>query len=413
MNQKSVELKLMFNLMKEEYMRIGTDYFKEAYLPLHSGDKTKVLLKWNKGEIITDFGKEYLDIIPKYDGFCLIPSHTNYSQEIDGFFNQYHPVDHNPKQGFLDTTTYFLKHIFGEQYELGLDYLTLLWQLPTQTLPILCLVSTERNTGKTTFLNWLKLVYQINMTINNNEDFRSRFNADWAAKLLIAVDEVLLDKREDSERIKNLSTAKSYKSESKGKDRIEVPFYGKFILCSNNEDTFIYVDNEEIRYWVRRVPELPKNSDNPNMLKDLKKEIPHFIHLLNTRKIVAKQVTRMWFTKEQIHTAALDNLIKSNKTYIHKEIEQILLDEFDMFDKGVLKYSNTDLVKKLSDNNVRVSSSRVTEAVKKHLKLESTNSSYVKYNLSICPSTQKPWIDETHHKGRHYTFKREHMESMG
>ena len=56
------------------------------------------------------------------------------------------------------------------------------------------------------------------MTINNNEDFRSRFNSDWASKLIIAVDEVLLDKREDSERLKNLSTAKSYKTEAKGKD---------------------------------------------------------------------------------------------------------------------------------------------------------------------------------------------------
>ena len=399
--------------MNEQYMRIGTDYYKEAYLPLHSGDKTKVLLKWNKGEIITDYGKKFLLQIPRYDGFCLIPSHTNYRQEIDGFFNYYQPVDQDPKPGKFNTTINFLEHIFGEQYELGLDYLTLLWQRPTQILPILCLVSTERNTGKTTFLNWLKLVYQSNMTINNNEDFRSRFNSDWAAKLIIAVDEVLLDKREDSERIKNLSTAKSYKSEAKGKDRLEVPFYGKFILCSNNEDTFIYADNDEIRYWVRKVPQLPINGDNPNLLEELKKEIPHFIHFLNIRKIVARKVTRMWFTKEQIHTAALDRLIKSNKTFIHKELEQILLDEFDMFDKDVLKYSNSDLVRKLSDNNIRISSSKVTEAIKKHMGLDTANSSYTKYQLSIVPGTRKPWVEETKLKGRHYTFTREEIEANG
>ncbi|MDO1514351.1 DUF5906 domain-containing protein [Maribacter confluentis] len=397
--------------MSEQYMRIGTDYYKEAYLPLHSGDKTKVLLKWNKSEIITDYGKDHLDIIPKYDGFCLIPSHTNHKQVIDGFLNQYHAVDHEPLPGGLEVTTQFLKHFFGEQYELGMDYLTLLWQKPTQTLPILCLVSTERNTGKSTFLNWLKMVFQSNMTINNNEDFRSRFNADWAAKLIIAVDEVLLDKREDSERIKNLSTAKSYKSESKGKDRVEIPFYGKFILCSNNEENFIYVDNEEIRYWVRKVPTLPKNGDNPNMLVALKKELPHFIHLLTNRKISTKKITRMWFTKVQIHTAALDKLVKSNKTFIHKELEQILLDEFDMFDQDVLKYSNADLVRKLSDNNIRVSSSKVTEAIKIHMGLETTNSSYKKYHMSILPTTQKPFVETTQHKGRHYTFTRESMEN--
>ncbi len=397
--------------MSEQYMRIGTDYFKEAYLPLHSGDKTKVLLKWNKGEIITDYGKEYLETIPRYDGFCLIPLHTNHQKVIGGFLNQYHAVDHEPIPGELKVTTQFLKHFFGEQYELGLDYLTLLWQKPTQTLPILCLVSTERNTGKSTFLNWLKMVFQSNMTINNNEDFRSRFNADWAAKLIIAVDEVLLDKREDSERIKNLSTARSYKSESKGKDRVEIPFYGKFILCSNNEENFIYVDNEEIRYWVRKVPKLPKNGDNPNMLDALKKELPHFIHLLDNREISTKKTTRMWFTREQIHTAALDKLVKSNKTFIHKELEQILLDEFDMFDQDVLKYSNADLVRKLSDNNIRVSSSKVTEAIKIHMGLETTNSSYKKFHMSILPTTQKPFVETTHHKGRHYTFTRESMEN--
>ena len=33
----------------------------------------------------------------------------------------------------------------------------------------------------------------------------SQFNSDWAGKLLIMVDEVLLNRREDSERLKNPS----------------------------------------------------------------------------------------------------------------------------------------------------------------------------------------------------------------
>ena len=49
------------------------------------------------------------------------------------------------------------------------------------------------------------------------------------------VDEVLLNRREDSERLKNLSTTLSYKVEAKGKDRDEIAFFAKFVLCSNNE----------------------------------------------------------------------------------------------------------------------------------------------------------------------------------
>ena len=99
-----------------------------------------------------------------------------------------------------------VRHIFGEQYELGMDYLQLLYLHPIQKLPILLLVSEERNTGKSTFLNFLKALFQNNVTFNTNEDFRSQFNSDWAGKLLIVVDEVLLSRREDSERLKNLST---------------------------------------------------------------------------------------------------------------------------------------------------------------------------------------------------------------
>ena len=97
------------------------------------------------------------------------------------------------------------------------------------------MVSEERNTGKSTFLNFLKAVFQNNVTFNTNEDFRSQFNADWPGKLLIVVDEVLLNRREDSERLKNLSTTLSYKVEAKGKVRDEISFFAKFVLCSNNE----------------------------------------------------------------------------------------------------------------------------------------------------------------------------------
>lgn len=40
-----------------------------------------------------------------------------------------------------------------------LDYLQLLYLYPIQKLPILLLVSEERNTGKSTFLNFLKAIF--------------------------------------------------------------------------------------------------------------------------------------------------------------------------------------------------------------------------------------------------------------
>jgi hypothetical protein len=298
--------------MNLPYIRVGTTYYKKVNIPLISGDKLEKLICWNSECIRQDLGKDVLASIPKYDGFCHMPSHTNYQEVIGNFLNQYEPIPHQPEPGSCMKTIEFLKHIFEDQIELGLDYLTLMYKEPIQILPVLCLVSKERETGKTTFLNWLKAIYQNNMTYNKNEDFRSQFNSDWASKLIIAVDEVLLDKVEDSERIKNLSTAKTFKTEAKGKDRIETEFYGKFILCSNNEDSFILIEPTETRYWVRKIK--PIERANINLLEELKAEIPAFLHFINTREMSTRSQSRMWFSASQIRTEALQRVIREAGT---------------------------------------------------------------------------------------------------
>ena len=391
------------------YLRIGTEYYKVCRVPLFSGDTVKTLVKWNKGEIITDHGKDFLKNIKKYDGFITIPDNRNYMQEINSFYNEYEKIEHQFVKGEFSKTKEFLEHIFGEQYKLGIDYLTILWQNPTQILPILCLVSDSRNTGKTSFLNWLKLIFQGNMTINKNEDFRSRFNSDWASKLIIAIDEVLLDRREDSERIKNLSTASSYKTESKGKDKVETNFCGKFILCSNNEENFIQIDEKEIRYWVIKVNSFQK--EDVDMLKKLSEEIPHFLYFLNTRKIKTERRTRMWFTKQQIYTPALDKVVKGNKTYLSQEIKEILIDDFIIFEVDILKYTATDLLEKLITGNIRTNRAKVSKSLKEEYNLESINGSYQKYFLSL-GTLNKSIVDSKTEKGRYYEFhKKDFIET--
>jgi hypothetical protein len=391
------------------YLRIATDYYKVCNVPLLSGDSVKTLRKWSKGEIITDEGKDFLQTIKKYDGFITIPDHQNYKQEINSFYNEYEKIDYKLVRGEFPKTIEFLKHIFGEQYALGIDYLTILWQKPTQILPILCLVSDSRNTGKTSFLNWLKLMFQGNMTINKNEDFRSRFNSDWASKLIISIDEVLLDRREDSERIKNLSTDNTYKIESKGKDKIETNFFGKFILCSNNEENFIQIDEKEIRYWVIKVNSFGK--EDVDMLKKLHNEIPQFLYFLNTRKIETERQTRMWFTKQQIYTPALEKVVKGNKTYLSQEIKEILIDDFITFEVDVLRYTATDLLDKLIKGSIRTTRFKVSSSLKVDYNLEPINGSYKRYFLSQ-NIEQKTIVDYESKKGRYFEFAKKDFIEM-
>ena len=305
------------------YIRIGTSYYKKVRKPLSSGDTAAVLILWAIECIRQDHGKDFLSRIPKYDGFCLVPSHLHYQKAVMNFYNKYHPFAHQPQAGNFDKTLTFLRHIFGQQLELGLDYLKILLLYPMQTLPILCLVSSERETGKTTFLNFLKAIFGENMTINSNEDFRSNFNAEWATKLIIGVDETFLERRDISERLKSLSISKYSKVEAKGVDREEIEFFGKFILCSNNEDNFIFIDRDETRYWVLRVPQLSCN--NTSLLNELKMEIPFFIQHLIDRSFHTQKQTRMWFTPQQIATPALSKLKRNYRNRLENELAQILL----------------------------------------------------------------------------------------
>lgn len=388
-----------------EYLRIGTDYYKMVAKPNFENELARDLIKWKKAEIITDKGKDFLNSVPRYDGYTNLPSHTNYERKVGEFYNRYHELEHNLCPGDFNTIKFFLKHIFSDQYQLALDYLTILWKYPKQILPVLCLVSNQRNTGKSTFLNFLKLIFEHNLTVNTNEDFRGKFNSDWAYKLLICIDEVLLDKREDSERLKYLSTAKSLKAEAKGVDKAEIPFFGKFILCSNNEDSFIYIEKQEIRYWVVKVE--PFEKEIHNLLEVLKNELSHFLYFLDKRHVKSLKKTRMWFSPHEIHTTALETLKKGNRNSTVKEIIQLLQEEFEKYNVDELFYTATDLVNMLKNNNYRTTTFKVAYHLKENFNLDYINSSYKKYNLSINPFDNSMIVNSERHKGRYYTFSKE------
>lgn len=389
------------------YIRVGTIYYKKVRIPLISGDTLEKLIYWSSECIRQDHGKDVLAQIPKYDGFCYMPSHTKYQDVIGNFLNKYEAIPHKPASGSCTKTIKFLQHIFGEQLELGLDYLILLYQQPVQLLPVLCLVSKERETGKTTFLNWLKAIYQNNMTYNKNEDFRSQFNSDWASKLIIAVDEVLLDKVEDSERIKNLSTARTFKTEAKGKDRIETEFFGKFILCSNNEDSFIQIEPGETRYWVRKIERIGRI--NVQLIEELRKEIPQFLHFLNTRKMTTVSQSRMWFAPSQIRTAALQRVIRRSRNWLEVEMSQIVLGLMDDFELDELCVCVNDLIPFLTKSGYRISRAAIIHVLRGCWNIEPSINShkYTRYTLGIDGSTS-----QVPAKGRYYKVTRTKMDEL-
>ena len=314
------------------YIRVGTTYYKIIERPQISGDKITSLVKWSRETIIQDHGKKIIYDIPKYDGFCCIPNHLNYQKTVENFYNTYNEIPHQPgiSRVSVDEIPFsisFLQHIFGNQVDLGLDYLKILLENPTQILPILCLVSKERATGKTTFLKWMKEIFGRNMTYIKGDSFNSQFNSDWASMLLIAIDEVFFDRKEITERLKYLSTTNKDKLENKGKDREEIDFFGKFILCSNNEDNFIQIDENEIRFWVLKIN--PIKLENTEFLQNLISEIPQFLSFLIHRKFHSQKKSRMWFSPDEIKTKALQKLVFKNGNKLEAKIVELLYEFFE------------------------------------------------------------------------------------
>ena len=393
----------------EDFIRVGTTLYKIVNQPRINGGFVKKRIVWNNETLRQDYGKDFIATVPKYDGFCTVPNHVNYQPVVDKFLNLYEPIGHQPKEGEFPHIESLVHHIFGEQYELGIDYLQLLYLQPVQKLPILLMVSEERNTGKSTFLNFLKAVFQNNVTFNTNEDFRSQFNADWAGKLLIVVDEVLLNRREDSERLKNLSTTLSYKVEAKGKDRDEISFFAKFVLCSNNELLPVIIDVGETRYWVRKINRL--ENDDTDFLQKLKTEIPAFLYFLQHRTLSTQKESRMWFAPKLTFTSALQRIIRSNRNKIELEMSELCLEVMEQMVVTEYSFCINDMVCLLNNTGYKADKSQVRRIVQDIWKLSPAPNSltYLTYQIDYNSFRNYSPIKRT---GRYYTVTKELLTNI-
>lgn len=333
------------------YIRVGDHYFEHIEVPDIKGNIQKIWDKRDKQTITDDHTKSIFKHIQKYNAFRPVPDHINYQQVIHNCFNSYYPFEHTAEEGDYSITLKFFQHIFGHQeititnkdgkqrtvksYELGLDYFTLLYKKPQQILPILCLVSSENNTGKSTFVKYLKHVFGYNSAIVSNEDLASGFNSHWANKLLIMCEETKIDKDIVVEKVKALSTGNKIMMNAKGRDQVEIDFFGKFIFCTNNEDNFLPITDNDVRYWVLKVPVIPDEVRINDMDDILAEELPAFLDFINKRPMATEKQFRHWFKPEYLRTKALENVIKNSQPQIMKILYNKLEHLFYACDEGV------------------------------------------------------------------------------
>ncbi len=314
----------------KNYLRVGTKYYKLKEKADIYGVARGCVEEWSRQTIIDDFGKDNLKNIRAYDGFVNDPDNTaSYKSEIDGYKNSYQKCPFVPRQGDFTTTRKFLDHVFGEQFNTGMKIMQLYYLYPKKIAPILVLISEERETGKTTFLNYLKMIIGRNMIICGLQDLTSEFNRIIGQSVIIGVEEAQIASKSDiMEKLKAHSTQKYIISNEKYVGKYEVPFYGKFILTSNNEQGFAKIDEPEIRFFIRKLTR-PIEVDHDLELK-LLKEIPAFLYFLqHDLPEIDFNGSRTGFLRNELDNQWLREVKNESKSDTYHKLKEIVVSVFE------------------------------------------------------------------------------------
>lgn len=325
------ELKVKIPGEAKNFAMVGDDYYEFVEVPDMYGHNQTQMMQRRIGTIKTWHGSQLIAHIPKYKAFCNVPNHVEFQPVLNGCYNKYAPFVHEPAEGDCSKTMAFMEHIFGDQLDMGLDYVQLLYQQPALPpnifMPILCLVSRDQSTGKSTFNKMLKAIFTDNAVSLGNKDLQENFNAHYASKLVIMFEEAFVEKAAQIEEIKALCTSTRIALKDKFKSNQEIDFFGRIILNSNKVDNFIFADKFDTRYWVVEVPKI--KTDNVNLLAEMGEEIPAFLHYLNNRKLSRPSpVSRFWFSFEDIQTDAFRRLVDQSRRYIDKDFEMMVREVF-------------------------------------------------------------------------------------
>jgi hypothetical protein len=359
---------------KLPFIRVATDYFKITTEYDRLGIKRRKILPWKKDTLKDDYKATVLTDIPKFDSFTVDPSNLEYKETIERSYNLYSrlpsdPVNHKVEEQNIPHTLNFIKHIFGDQYELGLKYFKVLYERPKQVLPVLVLVSKERQTGKSTFIEYVHTVFGDNFTLINPQDISNQFNSGYAWKNIIAIDETVLEKKESIEKIKALATAKTISVNQKFVQNYTIPFYGKIIMATNMEHNFMRIDEEEIRFWIRKIKRPDKIDVDIEV--NLKNEIPLFLKYLRQLPEVDYSRSRMVFTQEEI---ANDNLLRVKEESFSSLRKDLLINLEEYFNENAIieEFMATpkDIKRRWYSNDNNINAAYIKNVLNEELKVK-------------------------------------------
>jgi len=349
-----------------------------------------------------DLERVFADI-PHYNRFINRPNHLEYIQDIEvndpdtGFtlryYNKYNRLSWKPKEGPIDLSLQFIKHIFGENiktykgknyinYELGLDFLQLLYLNPKQKLPIIALVSEHGDTGKTLFFEWIGAIFQSNCREITSEQLTAQFSTYYANCLYVYIDETMIEKTATVERIKSLVTGRKIKLEGKFEHADQIDSYLHIGLTSNNVRSFAHIRNEEMRFWVLEVPQIKPENYDPYFREKLFAEIPFLLNFLLTRELTTSKGPRLWFSEQLTDTDALANIKKESRTHAEIVLEMAVKPYIQGCKEIEILLAPKDIQELINDNKFSAVQIRAA-MLRKNIEINKSSNRYTFYEQSF------------------------------
>jgi hypothetical protein len=216
------------------------------------------------------------------------------------------------------------------------------------------------------------------------------------------IDETVIEKQHVVEKLKSLATAKTISVSQKFVQHYSVPFFGKIIVCTNKETDFMRIDDEEIRFWIRKINPIV-GKKNTNIENDLFNEIPKFLKYLEQLPEIDFSNSRMVFTQEEIQTDSLELIKKESKNGLRKELEIYIDDFFNNNDVNEFEATAKDIKEKWFEHD-REKMSYILKVLKNEMKMTPQPNKY------YFPFNSNNYLEKK--KGTPFLFVRENNQSV-
>jgi len=357
------------------YETIGTEYYK-----VNPVDRR--LIPWSK----TMFEKLY--------GSNMIPPRAyNLKGYQPDYLSDKFPVDlaldrktrnvfMRPKwkqrEGDWSTIREGLKHGFGDQYKLALQYCAILIAYPEAKLPLIWFLGTE-DKGKSAVVAIFKYLVGTHTTKKvNNAQLESDFDSFLGESQLVVVEEAgsWKEPKAVTDKIKDWVTeTMNVTVNPKYGKQYDTPIHAKFMFTSNNWDS-VPATGQATRFWVIEIKNRPTNQV-ANYYGRIESEMGAFVkYLVDTVVPTIKTnrhgeldtSNRLYFAPEEYQTDAKKFVKSINKGNIHEAIMERASDFFDKFPKENEFYFDMSAMK--SANKWQYKESPNNKQIKIYMKQE-------------------------------------------